>query len=184
MPKVSNEATAVSDVNNPHQEKHGVSKKPRKARLRKSNFHIIINTNVRYNAGSQELENTVSRLRVLTDEFVKEGSIQNFMKFLDGGNWEQVESVKTKQTVERGPAYDQPHVHIMIMVDHRTKIHMDAERISQHFTRGLGLYNNTNSKVYVRVVAHRVQDSFEEVVSNYIKKNLKPADSINSGSAK
>lgn len=180
MPKVKTGKTVVSDVNNPYQRKHGTEKKARKRRLRYSNFHLVVNTNQNCNPGSKQLEDTVKRLEQITDEWRQEDVIKDYIRHEPDpkengrvGVWDDLDDVETQATVERGPRLNHPHVHMMIKIAHRSFIKMDCEKLAYLYTRGLGIFKNSQQRVYVHSQAHANREDFATVVKNYINKNVR-----------
>jgi hypothetical protein len=170
MPKIIQEKTKVTQVNNPIQNKHGIEKKDRKKRLSTSPFHVIINTNQNFNAGSKELEDTVELLRQTTDKWILGENIRNYIIFKEG-EWDDLIKIKTVQAVERGPKYNQPHVHCGVKIKHRAKVHIDCERLAALYNEALG-WSGTEKRVFIRSRVHPVHKSFTDVITDYLNKNM------------
>jgi hypothetical protein len=167
---VQSEETKVTDIKNPIQKKHGRTKNPFP---KTSNFHMVVNSNFQINPESRECEDLAQTLKQTTDQWRDPNVIGNYLKFLDGqGSFsnQYIGEIKTKATVERGPRFNQPHVHVMVMTQHNTKLHLNTEKLRDLYNEALG-YDGKEKKVYLYVRSAGKQ-SFEQVVTNYIEKNM------------
>jgi hypothetical protein len=163
--------TEVSDVNAPEQKKHG-----RKKPLKHSNFHVIINTNVRANAGSELLEKVIKRTKEATDKWLSTENMGDYLNFRDGvGQWNNsfIEKARHEQVIERGEANDQVHVHIMLSIDHRTNLQVNSVKLQNYYSEELDEWIDDDKSAYCHVVFHKHIPDFRETVSNYIRKNIR-----------
>lgn len=95
----------VTDVNSPDQVKHIKDIKTPRKQLRHSPFHLIVNTNKRYNAGSHQLEEECTKLQKVTAAIINDlDQLKNFIQFKEPGHsWtdEYIKKVVTAAGVER-----------------------------------------------------------------------------------
>lgn len=138
-------------------------------RLKHSNFIITINTNKKVGVHSKEAEELAERLEIIGEEVLKELNANGFgFKYLDGqGSWtpQWIKSVETEGTTEIGPKTGFLHLHMMVLLEHWTKVQVDTKELKEYFSEAWG------SPVYVNVEYFMEADRAREVLRAYIRKN-------------
>jgi len=159
----------LSDVKNKEQHKHA---KRITKQLKHSYWHLIINTNQRYNAESLELITECKRLKNAADEFLTVAKIGECIQFLIpehkwDTNW--IKKLSTDGAVERAPGTDQVHCHLMICIDHYSKIRLNSAKVKEHFMKHFPELKN----LFIRYKVVRARSSFDPVqyLTAYIHKN-------------
>lgn len=107
-------------------------------RLSYSNWFITINTNQRYATYEEAKPLLLSLQKAIKKVF--EG-LQRYVQFkgADGHDWSPayILGVKVKQGVEFSPERGLPHVHFLIAIKHRSKIHLDYALIQKDVRESL-----------------------------------------------
>lgn len=156
----------ISDIHNPVQKKKG------KPRLHHSAWFITVNTNQRHNEGSEELDISCQQLKEAGDAMLEALKHPNcpFVTVLDPDGAYSPEFIKNVSArcafAERGPRYDQPHSHMILKIDHRTKLHLDWKRLQAHYASYIG------SNPYIKGIAVPAADALNKL-EHYVMKNAK-----------
>lgn len=106
-------------------------------RLSYSNWFITINTNQRYRTYEEAKPLLVALQKAIKKVF---GDLQRYVQFkTPGDEWTPayIIGVKVKQGVEFSPERGLPHVHFLIAIQHRSKIHLDYARIQKDVRESL-----------------------------------------------
>ncbi len=100
-------------------------------RLSYSNWFITLNPNQRFKSYDDAKPLLLALQRAIKKVF---GDLSRYVQFkAPGHSWDPayVLSVKVKQGVEFSPERGMPHVHFLIGIKHRSKIHLDYALIQQ-----------------------------------------------------
>jgi hypothetical protein len=136
--------------------RQNLEKKTRNPRLKKSTFHLTINTNQQYKEDDPNLENDISVFEDTIEEILQNIGDYVHIKGEDGDTWDgKVESADIDFVVERGLKKGQIHAHILLQFKHRTKLLLNYEKIKEKLREQLGvdcymlnrLVNNGSSNV-------------------------------------
>lgn len=106
-------------------------------RLAYSNWFITINTNQRYRTYDEAKPLLVSLQRAVKKVF---DDLPRYVQFKSPGHsWEPsyVLGVRVKQGVEYSPERGMPHVHFLVAIKHRSKIHLDYALIQRDIRASL-----------------------------------------------
>lgn len=162
---VQSQGVQVTNVHQQEQNKHGSS-----AKLRHSTFHLIANTNQRHIPHSIALTDECNRLQFATSGIIDGDNCKNFVKFLKPGHsWTKqfIKGAITKGAIERGEKYDQVHAHMLISIAHYSSVHLDLDKIKQHFLQATGL-----PSMYFKLQVHKRAKSPEQILEEYLDKNM------------
>jgi len=134
----------VTDITQPS-EQLKKNKRQYKTTLKHSNFFLTINTNQRFRIRDerdvQEVQEFANRFKdTLTHIF---DNIQQYLKVPEDSEWNRkyFENINVESAVERSPDTDTVHAHILIKVDHRTKVQLDYDAIKNYILEQMGLPN-------------------------------------------
>lgn len=106
-------------------------------RLSYSNWFITINTNQRYHTYDEAKPLLVALQKAIKKVF---DDLQSYVQFkTPGDEWTPayIIGVKVKQGVEFSPERGLPHVHLLIAIAHRSKIHLDYAMIQKDVRESL-----------------------------------------------
>lgn len=127
MPNTQSKLKINSGVNYPEK----IAKRKKKARLKHSHFMFTINTNIKSSFSEEGGRDRAERFKELIDRMfkfiIKTG---NGITMLNGDAYEfggNIVDVEIKHRVEVGDLRDLLHTHVLLSIDHRTKIHLDRE---------------------------------------------------------
>jgi hypothetical protein len=172
MVKFKATGSVVSNISKAEQLKHG----KKRERASHSIFHIVVNTNLRFQADDPDLIQKADQLKQCADDLlgnadsVMKGLKVNFRYDPTGAiDDEHILKIKTACSVERGNKFGQLHAHIVIQVKHKTKILVDKSWVENAFKAGMGL-----ESLYCHINARRGSSkiSAEQVLIEYIMKNI------------
>jgi hypothetical protein len=133
-------------------------KKKGKLRSRISNFHITLNTNVRYD---KSLESLISGLqKSVGQSFTDPDSIKEYVTFPKGGEWNDdfIEGVDVVTGVEigRDDAHGaRLHCHVQFKVKHHSFLRLDFTKIKEVVNDRLKSNDFPHPIAYVHVVCHK-----------------------------
>lgn len=102
-----------------------------------SNWFITISTNQRYSDYDSAKPLLRALQRAIKDVF---DHLSDYVEFRTAGHsWtpEYITSVRVKQGVEFSPVRGQPHVHFLIAIQHRSRIHLDYAKIQKSVRESL-----------------------------------------------
>lgn len=144
-------------------EKKTRQKVPKK--LAHSNFLLTINTQRVYDEGTPQLTEDRALFEKIIEKFLH--NIENYLKIKEDGvsfSKKYFEDIRADYVVELGTKQRRLHTHIMLMIAHRTKIHLDENAIREYFKKEL----NVDSLYYNRKVFY----SSEQNIQDYLKKQF------------
>lgn len=100
-----------------------------------SNFLVTINLNRVPNPKRDKLfKRTVKQMF--------NSKIHKYLKILTAGDTiHQVSSIEVEIAFEVGPKYNRSHAHIIVMLIHETKVHIDTKRLTKDLLAKLNLDN-------------------------------------------
>ena len=136
----------------------------RSKKIRTSNFLITFNTNIRF-TNEEAIEYAPKLYELAEALFGSDENMRNAIKFLDGKDYDAIESVKVTSKVEVGQNSlgSRLHLHVGLKIRHNSKIHIDVDRL--YFDSNTFLENNDFPFpiVNIHVSAHKadVQDYIE-----------------------
>lgn len=97
----------------------------------KSSFLLTINTNVTD-------ESMIGKLRSVFNIYYH--NLDEYITFKDcKGNIDLVDNADCEVAIEKGPIYKRIHLHALIQIEHRTKIHLNLNKMRDFFKDQLGL---------------------------------------------
>jgi hypothetical protein len=137
---------------------------PRK--VNKTCILITINTNQRYGEGDRSRENDEKALEQVTTRFLR--NLKSYVKVLEpNAAWDtnHVFKVNCQYAVEVGQKKGRLHTHVLVQIDHNTRIHLDYRKVKEHYQNQLGL-----PTVYFN--AKLVRPRGESWLENYVQKYL------------
>jgi len=125
-----------------------------------SRWFITINTN-------KTSLDEVKRLRDAYEAMFN--NIRRFFKFLEGSPQDIISSVDDP-VIGIGNVYGRVHIHSLITVNHKAKIHLDYDKVREYFKRALGYPVHFDAK--------SLKDT-EINIRNYLLKNYEESEHIN-----
>lgn len=110
--------------------------KSTRRQARWSRFHITINTNQRYNADHPNLEADKVKFDEVIRRFLSHAEFGRFVKY-NGvpGDWtpEYIREYSYAYAVERSPKNETLHAHIVVQIQHYTKVQLNDDAIRAFF---------------------------------------------------
>jgi hypothetical protein len=142
-----------------------------------SGFFLTINTNVSVAERDDPLINTFRDVVVTLCE-----NIWEYIKVLDGKEKDDERyfphSIEVKPTVEVGKKYHKLHAHIVITLEHRSKIHLNLARIRNYLHDRLEGEGVKKSRVFVETFSRNDTKygqsqggDFQSIVNRYVEKD-------------
>lgn len=142
--------------------------------VRESVFQLVINTNVMpFNAADanrlgNDLQDTLDLL--LTDN-----GMQQVIRHLGSSkwpHWDAIEEIDAEHSVEIGGAVHRLHAQVVIIIKHRSKIHLDRDKIRQFF-RAVATEPEIKRIPYVHIQGSASERSAREYVRKGVPGTIK-----------
>jgi len=135
---------------------------------KQSMFLVTINPNI-IPSDQDDAQHWGSILEESVKEVFSKDNAERWIKFLDDGDMDDVESIKGSYGVEIGKKArgGRLHLHMLIEVLHNSKIHLNLQNIREDLNAAMK--ENGISSVYVNV---RAVKGGEYSIRNYILKDL------------
>lgn len=142
--------------------------KPKKKKLKYSNFYFTINTNLSNDALKKNSDGMITKKTFLKGTRKVFDNIERYIKVIvPGDTMEDVESVKVSTHPEIGKAKKLVHMHALVKIKHRTKIRIDYDKMKRALKRNNAV-PEAGFHFYVKLVQNDVKNVLE-----YMKKTLR-----------
>ncbi len=86
----------------------------------------------------------ISKLRSAFNQYYDH--LEDFLTYKDGkGNIGLIDTADCEVAIEKGPKYKRIHLHAVIQIGHRTKIHLNLNKMRTFFKHELGIESYVQS---------------------------------------
>jgi hypothetical protein len=138
-----------------------LSKTVRNPTVKKSTFHLTVNTNQQYKKDDPNLENDIDIFEASVESLLQ--NIDKYVNLPPGDIFsEKVLDADIDYAVEVGGKRGQIHTHILLKFKHNTKLLLNYAAIKQHFKDALGI------DVYMRnQLVNNGSDNVEDYINKY-----------------
>ena len=132
-----------------------------------SGFFLTINTNTAVASRNDPL------LKVFQQCIGK--LVHNMWKFvnvLDGASLNDEntfpENLKIQPSIEVGASNHRLHAHIIVTLNHRSKVHLDLDKIRTYLNKCLGAHGVQRCRVDVKTFKKKKDEDYESILRKYI----------------
>jgi hypothetical protein len=143
-------------ISNPHQQKED--------KYKKSNFHLTISTNKKYDKDDANLQNDME----VFDDTISSilNHIENYVKLPETDKWDddKIKDVDIDYVVELGNQKNRLHAHVLFRFLHRSKVQLDYDAIKKKICEDLGV---NNVYLYNRLVRPSEGQNIVSYLSKY-----------------
>lgn len=144
---------------------------PASQRPKHSGFFITINTNVA--PAADDVVACAQALRESVNAMLnKEENLKRIIDYIDGtGGWDDLDDIKSEQVVEQGSRQHRLHAHVVIHIEHRTKIRLNRAEIEKVIMDNFDHTQCDVKKLYVNIKAITGAGSIEAYLTKGINVN-------------